>query len=244
MTRLLLTFFASLLVTAHTIAQQVDNISYAFEKGMIVVRYDFLKAEQGTEYELFLYSSHDNFKKPLQNVTGDVGRGIEAGSDKVIYWDAKSELGNFKGKVNLKITGGKYVPLALFEEELFREKIRRANNFEIRWTSGYKPDEMVQLNIQRYNSTLQSFDIENSGSFVWKIPSDFKTGDGYSIRICKPDNPLKGETSENFKIKTKIPASIKILPAVVVAGTLGIIYGASGKDNNTIEGPPQLPVEP
>jgi hypothetical protein len=244
MSKRLLIFFALLLGYSHITAQQVDNISYAFEQGMIVVRYDFLKAEQGIEYELFLYSSHDNFQKPLQQVTGDVGRGIEAGNGKVIYWDAKSELGNFKGKINLQIKGEKYTPLAIFDEEIFKEKIKRGQDFEIRWTSGYQIDEKVQLDIRRYNSTLRSYTIDNSGSFIWKIPSDLKTGDGYSIRICKPDNPLKGETSDGFRIKTKIPASIKILPAIVVAGTVGIIYGMSGKAEGSIEGPPQLPAEP
>ncbi len=244
MSKLIVICAVTLLVSIHIFGQQVDNISYAFEKGMIVVRYDFLKGEPDTDYELFLYSSHDNFAKPMQMVTGDVGRGVNTGTGKVIYWDAKAELGNFKGKVNLKISGEKYIPLVQFDGDAFVGKIKRGRDLEIKWTSTFPADDKVQLKIQRFNSTLQSFTVNNIGSFTWNIPAKIKTGEDYSIRICKPENPLRGETSESFKIKTKIPASIKVLPAIVAAGAVAVIYGVSGGGQQPIEGPPQPPAEP
>jgi hypothetical protein len=234
----------SLAICLHTaVAQEAENVSFTFEKGLIVVRYDFHKGDPDETYEFFLYSSHDNFTKPLQMVSGDVGPGIGTGGQKTIYWDAKAEMGNFKGNVKLKVLGSLYKPLVVFENTFVEGKVKRGKQMVIQWTSAFDDDEKLKLEIVRFNSSLQDFDIRNEGTFSWDVPKKMKTGDGYTVRISQRDNPLKHEVSAPFRIRPKIPLGIKLLPAAVAAGAAAIVVGMGGEDAS-IEGPPPLPSKP
>jgi hypothetical protein len=243
MRRTLILIF-SLAVCLHAVrAQKAENISFAFENGLIVVRYDFVDGDPGQAYEFFLYSSHDNFSKPLQMVSGDVGQGITPGGAKTIFWDARAEMGNFKGNVKLKVLGDVYKPLVVFENAFTQHRIKRGKQAVIRWSSTFDKDEKLKLEIVRFNSSLQEFDILNNGTFTWDIPGNLKAGDGYAVRISQRHNQLKHETSDAFRIRPKIPLGMKLLPVAAAAGAAAIVVGLGGEDTS-IEGPPPMPAKP
>lgn len=237
--KLLFLFFFALLSISWAIAQEMDSISVSRQDGLMVVRYDFIKGEEGVDYELYLYGSHDNFSAPLQYTTGDVGKKIKLGKGKVIYWDAKKELGNFKGDFTLKIKGTRYIPFVKFENINKDLTIKRGHTFDIRWETSEKT-KSVLVKIQRYGvPIIDSKVVDNNGLFSWEIPSQAKPGKGYSIQIVDTENPLREETSDLFVIKRKIPIAYKIIPVAVLGGAAAILFL---KDDPTgIPGPPLPP---
>ncbi len=221
--------------------QELDSITMTMEDGKVIVRYDFLEGEEGEDYELYLYSSHDNFTKPLQYTTGDVGKMIKPGRGKVIVWDAQKELGTFKGELSLKIKGSKYIPFVVIENIRENQKIKRGQPFEIRWKNNSKAKEVL-LKILRYDVPVsESSVIDNTGRYIWDVPADMKAGKGYTIQIHDVENNLREETSSVFTVRRKVPLAYKIVPAAIVAGAVVVILNLN-KDEG-IPDPPGVPTQ-
>ncbi len=232
---------ALILSVSPVFGQELDSISMSVENDIVVVRYDFLDGEPETVYELYLYCSHDNFQKPLQLTTGDVGKGIKIGAGKTIYWNAKEELGNFKGDLSLKIKGDKYIPIVRYQNIPERLKIKRGESFEIQWASSEKK-EKVLLKIQRNGVPVASPEvIDNSGKYIWTVPKKAKPGRGYTIQISDVDNPLREETSTEFSVSRKIPLIYAVAPVVVVAGGIAVIMSTKEGSESGIPEPPSTP---
>ena len=237
--KLNLIFFVSLFVFTLSKGQELDSISMSLENGKVVVRYDFLEGDEGVDYELYLYSSHDNYTKPLQYTTGDVGKNIKPGKGKVIIWDAQKELGNFKGDLNLKIKGSKYIPFVEFENIHENQKIKRGEPFELLWTTNTKTDKVL-LKILRYGVPVtEPVAIKNNGRYSWNVPSDIRPGKGYTFQVHDAENQLRKETSNQFTVRRKVPLAYKIVPAAVVAG-VGVLLLNINKDDG-IPDPPGAP---
>ena len=239
--KLKLIIFILLYVNAITYSnsQELDSISMTFEDGLVVVKYDFLIGETGKDYELYLYGSHDNFYGPLQYTNGDVGKKIKVGTGKIIYWDAKKELGNFKGDFSLKIKGSEYTPFVSYININKDLKLKRGESFNINWTPSTKARNVI-LKIQRNGVPISDpMEVENSGTFTWLIPSNLKAGRGYTIQIVDTENLLKEETSESFSMIRKVPLTYKIIPAIAVVA-VGALLLHSDKEN----GIPNPPGEP
>ena len=230
-----LTFFV--ITIAKT--QELDSVSMTFENGLVVVKYDFLQGEDSEDYELYLYGSHDNFAAPLQYTTGDVGKKIQLGPGKIIYWDAKKELGVFKGDFSLKIKGKKYIPFVSYENISTDLKIKRGETFNIKWIPSTK-DANVLLKIQRNNVPISDpLIVENSGEFSWDIPSNMKAGKGYTVQILNTHNLLKEETSGSFSVRRKVPLAYKIIPAIAIVGISA--YLLTKDEESGIPNPPGVP---
>ncbi len=230
-----------LLLAAATLAngQELDSVTMSFENGKVVVRYDFLDGDEGVDYELYLYSSHDNFNKPLQYTTGDVGKKIKPGRGKVIIWDAQKELGTFKGELSLKIKGSKYIPFVVFENIRENQKIKRGAPYEIRWKNNSKSEEVL-LKILRYGVPVtEPVVIENTGRYIWDVPLDMKAGKGYTVQIHDVKNQLREESSNSFTVRRKVGLAYKIVPAAVVAGAAVILLNLNKDDG--IPEPPGVP---
>jgi len=220
--------------------QVLDSISTSQEDGIIVVRFDFLQGESDIDYELYLYGSHDNFQNPLQETTGDVGKGIRVGVGKVIYWNAEKELGNFKGDFSLKIKGQKYDPIVEFKNISNQLKLKRGEQYNFQWRSNIKSDR-VMFTIKRNGVPVtESSLIENTGEFLWFIPRDLKPSRDLSIEIADPENLLRRETSTPFAVRRRTPLAVKLIPAVAVIAA-GATYFITNKSDDKIPEPPGLP---
>lgn len=237
--RLNFVFLSFIAVVTVSYSQELDSISMTFENNRVVINYDFLVGEEDVEYELFLFGSHDNFAEPLQEVEGDVGKKIRIGKGKTIYWNARKELGNFKGDFRLKIKGSKYIPLISFQNINNELQVKRGKNFNIEWDTNDKSDKVL-LKIQR--NGVPVFDpivVENNGSYLWNVPANLKAGKGYSVQILDAKNLLREETSESFRVRRKIPFAYKIIPAALISGT--IAYFIINQPEEGIPGPPDPP---
>jgi hypothetical protein len=221
-------------------AQELDSVTTSQENGIMVVRFDFLQGDPEAEYELYLFSSHDNFQKPLQETTGDVGKGIKLGAGKVIYWNAQKELGVFQGDLSLKIKGSKYVPFLKFTNINDQLKLKRGEHFTIQWKPGDK-SQQVLLEIKRNDIPVEDpMIIDNSGNYDWKISEKAKPGKGYTIQIKDIENNLREETSQSFSVRRKVPLGYVIIPSAIVTG--GLLYLLLNPTTST--GIPEPPLTP
>ena len=69
----------------------VSNIRVQTMDHVLIIQYDL-----ATRADIEVFASFDggvNFTGPLQHVTGEAGRGIEPGRDKIIIWNVRNELG-------------------------------------------------------------------------------------------------------------------------------------------------------
>ncbi len=239
--RLKLSIFIFVVLCSITVAksQELDSVSMTFENGLVVVKYDFLLGEKGVDYELYLYGSHDNFTAPLQHTTGDVGKNIQIGANKIIYWDAQKELGIFKGDFSLKVKGNKYIPYVSFKNIDSNLKIIRGESFNLKWKTSTKSHKVL-LKINRNGFPVSDpFLVDNSGAYNWEVPAKLKPGKGYTFQILNTENLIDEETSENFSVRRKIPLGYKIIPAAIVALVAVMIIS---KDEDTgIPNPPGVP---
>lgn len=221
--------------------QELDSVSMKLENDMVVVRYDFLEGEPDQIYELFLFCSHDNFQKPLQLTTGDIGKGIRVGAGKVIYWNARQELGNFKGDISLKIKGEIYTPMVQYLNVYENLKLKQGSQFEFQWKANDKSDKVL-LKIQRHGVPVAApLIVDNQGSYTWTIPRDASAGKGYTVQVTDINNPLRGETSNTFSIKRRVSIGYKIIPPLLVAGGIAAIFLAGSESEKEIPDPPQTP---
>jgi hypothetical protein len=207
---------------------------------LIVVRYDFEQGDPDQRYEFYLYSSHNNYQSPLQKVTGDVGPGIRPGSGKIMYWDAKQELGNFKGNLNLKIKGDTYVPIVEFQNFASGQTPRKGKTMDIEWSTECEDINEIQIEILCGDDIVATCTAPNDGSYTWSIPKKIKKGKAYRVKISEIDNQLRCESSQEFQIKSKTPTWIKVVPAAAVVGTAAILLGTNGSQQVIAE-PPGLP---
>lgn len=240
--KLKLNFFIFLMTLniSASFGQVLDSISTSLQDGIVVVRFDFLDGEPEVDYELYLYGSHDNFQKPLQETTGDVGKGIRTGVGKVIYWNAEKELGNFKGDFSLRIKGQKYFPIVEFKNISSQLKLKRGEQYNFQWKSNIKSDRLMMTIKRNGVPVTEPSLVENTGDFLWFIPKDLKPSRDITLEIADPENLLRKETSPPFVIKRKVPLTVKIIPAVAAMGGAAFYFMNKQEDDN-IPAPPEVP---
>ncbi len=239
--KLYLLLFYLTIYAIPAICQDADSVTMSIENDLVVVRYDFLNGEADEVYEFYLYSSHDNFQKPLQQTTGDVGKGIKTGAGKVIYWNAKKELGNFKGDLSLRIRGDKYIPIVTYQNIFQNTRIKRGSRFDIQWKPGDKSTHILFSVTRRGVPVVDPVIVENNGSFVWALPDNVSPGKGYAVRIADTNNLLREETSQSFSVARKSSLGLKMIPAALVAGGIAAILLMGSEDEDAIPQPPAVP---
>jgi len=227
----------ALLISPVLKAQEIDSITMTQENGKVRLEYDFIQNDSNVPYELYVYSSHDNFTKPLQLVTGDVGKNVYPGLKKTVIWDGATELGNFKGDVILKIKGSIYKPFVNYINVPDRLTIKRGSIYTFEWSYDKKP-EKVMLKILRNGVPLEDPQIiDNLGKYVWSVPKNTPSGKGYTLQLSDPENLIREESSHSFKVKRKVPLGYIALPTAVI-GTAAVILFLPEKG---IPEPPSAP---
>ncbi len=240
--------FCCCILSATTFAQTIGNVQVKFEEGGIAVYYDVTDTDPSKQYDFFLYGSHDNFKNPLKEVSGDIGQKVTPGPGKKARWDARKEFGNFKGDINLKIKGSIHTPLLSFEGITENQKIKKLKPLNITWTSSSKSERLTFEILEPSGKKAFAREIENSGHYTWTVPKTFKTGRGYRVKMSAANNPLVYEVSPAFYVSNKTPFILKVAPVVIAGGTYLFLSGSSGKnpkgsgsEQNGIPDPPSNP---
>lgn len=227
----------------HTQNVAVKRVELAGEK--IIVHYDLEDSNPNNEYQIFLYSSQNNFTTALGKVSGDVGPEVKVGQNKKITWSIREELGPFKGKLSLEIRGKVYMPVAKITNITTGKSFKRGKTSVIQW----KPGNSNPINIelmkggQRISGELNQ---PNNGNFNLYIPSHASIGKDYTIRISDTRNSEDIVTSKPFSVKRKVPLLLKVVPVLAVGGAAAALGGGGGGGsgsggNSNIPDPPGVP---
>ena len=228
-------------------AQKVENVRAASSGDQIIVTYDLTGTKPDQRFKVNLYSSHNNFAGPVQNVTGDVGDNVAAGKDKRISWSARNELVNFKGNLSFEVRADLMVvaPVTapVTSEFKFRDapSVKRGSVLPINWSGGTS-SENVKLELMKNNVPQQTVaNTRNTGSYSWSVPADTKAGT-YQLKITGSSGT---GVSGPFAIKNKIPMLAKVgVPVVVIIAVIAATSGGGGDKNPQPSGEDNLPEPP
>ena len=224
------------LVSVSGFSQKLENLNAIAQGDRIVITYDINGTLAGDKCDVQIYSSHNNFSTPLQRISGDVGNGLSPGTGKKIEWEAKAELGNYKGDLSFEIRAEVKAVLA-FTDAISNTK--RGKSLTLAWRGGAKNQE-VKMELLKAGVIQGSVaTTNNNGNYQWTVPAKQRTGGGYQIRLV---NGTEVITTGSFSIKHKIPTFLKILP-LMAAGAAVVLLGGSGgpgKKTSNLAEPPDL----
>jgi len=200
------------------LSQKIENSKAEAAGDKIIITYDLVAGEPGDNYTVTLFASHNNFASPLTRVIGDVGQNIRGGKGKHIEWEAKTELGKYKGPVTFEI---EVKVLAPFTLKSSFSSVKRGKKIPLAWRGGdFSQDVKIELlKGGKVEGTVGA--ITNNGHYNWTIPSKQSKGKDYTLRLT---NGKETAMSQTFSITPKIPLWLKIgVPVAIVAGTLLIV---------------------
>jgi hypothetical protein len=204
----------------------VKKVELAGEK--IIVHYDLEDSNPNNEYQIFLYSSQNNFSTALTKVKGDVGNEVKSGSDRKIEWNIMEELGPYKGKLALEVRGGVYAPFVKLQNFDVSKKYKRGKSYPLQW----KPGSANPIHIELYKGSERldgELNHPNNGSYSIAIPGNAKSGKDYRLKITDSKNSEQVIYSGYFKVTPKLPLLYKILPLAIIGGAAVAVSGGGGE---------------
>lgn len=220
---------------------QIINIQQRGDK--ITVQYNLLDERLDRSYSVRLYTSMDNFIRPVDQVTGDVGVDIPVGPNKTIVWNAREELGEFyKGGIKLELKGQVYVPFVELDGIEKGMTFKRGVANDLVWFGG-RGDNILSLELYQKDKLVKSFpELPNTGKASVTIPVKIKPGANYQYRISDSRNRDEVVYSKPFSIKRKVPLGTKLTVGTILGvGAYWLIKSLIPVTEPDIEGPPTLP---
>jgi hypothetical protein len=219
------------------IAQKVavKKVELAGEK--IIVYYDLEDSNPNNEYQIFLYSSQNNYTTALTHVKGDVGNEIKPGSKK-IEWSIREELGPYKGKIALEVRGKAYAPFAKLQSFDVSRKYKRGKSYPVSWKTGSANPIHIEL-FKGSERVTGELNHPNNGSYQLSIPAKAKSGGDYRIKLTDSRNSEEVIYSGYFKVTPKIPLLLKVVPIAGVGGAVLLLAGPKPPPDNGIPDPPK-----
>lgn len=213
--------------------QTVENVRAITKGDIIEIYYDLKPGIDSLNSNITIFSSHNNYQVPLLWVTGHVGQLIPPGDNKLVIWEARKELDNFKGELIIEVRAE---PVAMLYEFNSHKKLlaRPGKNFTVSWKGGKKTD-IVDIQLldaeKKIVNVLSS--TSNANQFTWNIPKDFKRGT-YYLLLKAPGQELRSEP-------IKIQRSKKWLLILPIVGGIGFLAGSLGNKEELLPTPPGPP---
>ena len=211
-----------LLSFTQTYPQEIVIRKVELNNGKILLHYDLMDDNPDHRYFLQLYSSMDNFAKPLKKVTGDIGIGIPIGNNKVVTWDVSGELNTkHEGTIFLSIKGQVYIPFIIFTHFSDHLVFRRGKSYFLTW-SAEKLEGNLNFDLYHGENKIWTLpDVPNTGRMKLVIPIRLKPADNFQFRISDSEDDNKLVYTDKFKIIRRIPIGAKIgLSAIVTAAAI------------------------
>lgn len=205
----------------------------------VILYYDLADTEKLRTYFIQVFSSHNNYASPLQKVSGDVGVNVKPGINRKIVWNAKGEMGtSFSGDIQLEVRGKVFVPVVIFTSGI-NSSIKRTTTVPFTWTSENKK---AKLNFQLYQNDVlvKTFSgVANTGKARLKLPGSLTAGSGYYFKVADETAPNNFVKTEEFEVKRRFSALLKIAPVAVVAVVVVLLL--PDKASAQVDGPPGPP---
>lgn len=235
-----------LMATGAAWAQRITLQQVEIADGKITIRYDLEGSNSNQKFLINLFTSYDQFNKPLNYVTGDVGVDVSPGLDKKIVWDISKELGKYKGNLTFEVRGRVYVPFVRITQFEKGKVFRRGKSYPITWTSGNQSGNVDIEVFQEQERIFGDNNLPNNGNYNMFIPNSTKPGT-YTIKFTNVKDRSDVVYSEPFSIKPKISTVVKMVGGVAVVGGLAVIIkGTLGGDGGgtTEKVLPSFPKDP
>jgi hypothetical protein len=230
-----LLFFASGILYG----QSLQNIRASVQDGKAKITYDLTgNGDTNQVYSISIYSSHNNYTSPLTRVTGDIGKNVFAGVDKIIVWNIIEELEAYKGEVTFKVKGEMIIAPLTFKTPMQGSTVRRGKKTKVLWNGGRK-DQSIKLELYEKNILVKTLNEEkNKGAYEWQLPKDFKRGN-YTMKLSGGSETIQ---SEEFKVKARIPLVVKVLPVLLIGGAVSFFaLGDEGGEKSANDNLPAAP---
>jgi hypothetical protein len=180
----------------------------------------------------------DGYTRAISKVRGDIGENITPGTGKKAIWDAKSDLGEYKGKISVELRGRAATVFVTLTNSLDGSKFKKGNNVPVRWEGG---DPAMQLNVELYNGNSRiagSESISNNGSYSIAIPKEAEPGSDYRIKVSDASNSSRSLYSGNFTVAKKSKTMLFVLPALALGGVAAAVLAGGGPKEDGIPLPP------
>ncbi len=212
-------------------AQQVNNIIAEKDGDYVKITYDLSAGSPSEMFEVQLYGSHNNFTTPLRSVSGDIGKNIKPGEDKIIIWRPMEELTTFTGEIIFEIRATLLTGYYQVTNPTSASKFKKKRVVPVKWKGG-QSDEEVTLEVVKFGSPvlLIAEKLSNSGSYNWTIPKDFDKGAGYQVKVTNSADQALAGTSNVFRIAGGIPPWIMVGVPVVVGGAVVGVLMSGGEE--------------
>lgn len=220
-----------ILFNASINAQSITNVQASLSGNKVIIAYDLLASDKGQKFNIVIKNSSDNFVSILKEVTGDVGANQSAGIGKRIMWDARKELGMFKGNISFEITATvTFTPLK-FVQPSTDASLKIGKPYTVKWIGGTL-DRNLKLELLKNNSQVMDMgNIDNTGSYTWNVPKTMQKGEKFQFKLLDPTMPNDAILSAEFKLK-KVPILIYAGAGAVAVGVLvAVLAGGGGSED-------------
>ncbi len=207
--------FLALIAPFWVQAQKITDISITEEGDKYKISYMLTGDFPEQTFEVLIYTSVDEFKQPLQQITGDVNRKNIRPGKKEALWDAKKEYKMYEGSFQLKIVANIISNYSITAPSK-GDVLKRGKNFQISW-SGFKPGTPVKIMLtDPSGDTREIAGYETGNSYMWKVKG--KPGKGATIKVAAVDDASASAKSSTFEVKRAIPLAAQLGTAAGVAG--------------------------
>ncbi len=181
-------------------SQSIYNVVPSQEGNIVSICYDLIAESEDNSYAVSLFYSKDYeiWFGPLIKVSGDVGRNIIPGKNKVIKWNVMAETGEFQDYASFKI---------VVWEELDIEMITvEGGSFQMGSNLGEDDIKPVHL-VTVENFQISKFEITNGQycNFLNNIGAN-KTGEYKGVQYIDINDP---ENQINYDDNGFIPKKLK-----------------------------------
>ncbi len=95
MNRLLWIFLVGIIIGSNAYGQKADNIKIEIEGEKVKFSYDLVDTSDQFTYSVRFYCIINNYAYLAYHATGDVGKSVTGGKNKLIVWDHKKELSQY-----------------------------------------------------------------------------------------------------------------------------------------------------
>ena len=209
-------------------SQTFQNIRKRVDEDKIIIIYDLVSIDIGSRVKVSVFSSHDNFETPLNNVSGDVGF-VMPGPNRRITWlagdlikSADTLTFQFKGEV---VYGLK------FTNPSENQNFKRGITHTLSWEGGILKDTITLILQTPNGEDQQLIQTDSKNSFDWDIPKDAKTGRGYTLKMTNNETVIE----HRFAIKRRLSLAWYSLPVV---GVLTYLIIGNGSESNDLPDAP------
>ena len=214
----------------------------------VILNYDLLDENVDHKFRLSLYSSEDNYVKPLKFVEGDIGVDQQVGGNKQIIWHAGQELGeDYQGEIALELKGGLYIPFVTLNNFEDINLMKKGRPYKVTWAAGRGSSVLTFDLYNKNNEIVYTYtNVANVGEYEINIPKDVKPGKNYRFKISDQRNKEDVVYTPYFTVKRKVPMYVN-LALLGLVGTVSYLFlsnPTTGEPDSGVEALLPDPVTP